>query len=192
MALQVILSQLPKVSDVQSNICLKLYPKPKLGMFCALSWSYQHFKRYNMIILKLTAWDTQKLHQNFSRRSQARSQGGGGGAGGATHPPKSTKRSTFSHKVDQKWGFCRRVKGGEVQKVHFLGLKGPLFWVPHPPKSILATGLGAAFLELLIKTWNTLFLFLFLFLFCFFSSSSSSFFFFFLKKCWSPGLIHFR
>ena len=38
--------------------------------------------------------------------------------GGMTHP-KSAKRSTFSCKVDQKWSFCRRVKGGEVQKIHF-------------------------------------------------------------------------
>ena len=37
------------------------------------------------------------------------------------------KRSTFSHKLGPKWGFCRGVKGGEVQKVHFLGPKGLLF-----------------------------------------------------------------
>ena len=55
------------------------------------------------------------------------------GVRGCDAPPKSAKRSTFSHKVGQKWGFCRRVKGGEVQKVHFLGSKGPLFWGPVPP-----------------------------------------------------------
>ena len=56
-----------------------------------------------------------------------------GGAGGATHHPKSPKRSTFSHKMGQKWVFCRRVKGDEVQKVHFLGPKGPLFGGTAPP-----------------------------------------------------------
>ena len=41
--------------------------------------------------------------------------------------PKSGKRPTFGHKVDQKWGFCRRLSEGVrfkkstfwVQKVHF-------------------------------------------------------------------------
>ena len=48
------------------------------------------------------------------------------GCGDVTHHPTSPKRSAFSHKVDQKWGFCRRDEGGEVQKVHF--------WrVPHLP-----------------------------------------------------------
>ena len=56
------------------------------------------------------------------------------GVRGMMHHLKSTKRSTFSHKVAQKWGFCRRVKGGEGQKVHFLGPKGPLLGVPHLPK----------------------------------------------------------
>ena len=49
--------------------------------------------------------------------------------GGATHHPKSAKRSTFCHKVGQKWHFCRRVIGVRfkkstiwVQKVHFLGV----------------------------------------------------------------------
>ena len=37
--------------------------------------------------------------------------------------------------------FCKRVKGGEVQKVHFLGPKGPHFGGPAPPQSILVTGL---------------------------------------------------
>ena len=52
----------------------------------------------------------------------------------AVAPPKSAKRSTFSHKVGQKWGFCRRVRGVRFKKVHFLGPKGPLLGVPHPPK----------------------------------------------------------
>ena len=75
---------------------------------------------------------------------QARSQGG---AGGAMHPPKSAKRSTFSHKMGQKWGFCRRVKGVRfkksslwVQKVHFFG-------VPHPPK--IDPGYGPAFIPVI-------------------------------------------
>ena len=54
--------------------------------------------------------------------------------GGTMQPPKSAKRSTSVHKMGQKWGFCRRVKGGEVQKVHFLGPKCPLFGVPPPPQ----------------------------------------------------------
>ena len=36
--------------------------------------------------------------------------------------------------MGQKWGLCRRVKGGEVQKVHFLSPEGPPFWGPAPPK----------------------------------------------------------
>ena len=38
---------------------------------------------------------------------------------GATHAhhPKPAKRSTFSHKVGQKLGFCRRDKGVGFQKV---------------------------------------------------------------------------
>ena len=43
-------------------------------------------------------------------------------AKGCNAPPKSAKRSTFSHKMGQKWGFCRRVKGSEVQKSKY-----PLF-----------------------------------------------------------------
>ena len=60
-------------------------------------------------------------------------------ARGCDAPPKSAKRSTFSHKVGQKWGFCRRVRGVRFKKVHFLGPKDPLFGGPAPPpKSILA------------------------------------------------------
>ena len=33
-----------------------------------------------------------------------------------------------------KTGFCRRVKGVEVQKVNFLGLEGPLLGGTAPPK----------------------------------------------------------
>ena len=60
-------------------------------------------------------------------------------------PPKSAKRSTFSHKMGQKWGLCRRVKGGEVQKVHFLGPSGPFFGGPAPP--IINPGYGPAILH---------------------------------------------
>ena len=55
---------------------------------------------------------------------QVRSQGE---CRGAMHPPKSAKRSTFNHKMGQKWGVCKRVKGMRfrkftlwVQKVHIL------------------------------------------------------------------------
>ena len=64
------------------------------------------------------------------------------GGGVRCNPPKSAKRSTFSHKVGQKWGFCRRVRGVRFKKVHFLG-------VPHPSKSILATGLTVSYLSFL-------------------------------------------
>ena len=33
-----------------------------------------------------------------------------------------------------KQGLCRRVEGGEVHKVNFLGPKGPLLGVPHPSR----------------------------------------------------------
>ena len=69
------------------------------------------------------------------------------------HPPKSAKRSTFSHKVGQKLGFCRRVRGVRFKKVHFLGPKGPLFGVLHPPKSILATGLTPLFPSSIHSPW---------------------------------------
>ena len=48
------------------------------------------------------------------------------GVRGATHPPNLPKDPLSATKWAKKWGFCRRVGGGEVQKVHFLG-------VPHPP-----------------------------------------------------------
>ena len=58
-------------------------------------------------------------------------------------PPKSAKRSTFSHKMGQKLDFSKRVKGDEVQKVHCLGPKGHILGGPAPPKKlILATGLS--------------------------------------------------
>ena len=34
--------------------------------------------------------------------------------------PKSAKRSTFRYKVDQKWGFCRRVRGVSSKRSTFL------------------------------------------------------------------------
>ena len=65
---------------------------------------------------------------------QARSHGWVGGVGGCDTPPKSAKRSTFSHKIGQNGGQeGMRVKMGEVQKVHFWGPKGPLFLGPAPP-----------------------------------------------------------
>ena len=68
---------------------------------------------------------------------QARSQEGGGGE---THHPKSRKKSTFSDKVGQKFGFCWRVKGGG-SKNPLLGSKRSNFWESRTsPKSILATG----------------------------------------------------
>ena len=72
---------------------------------------------------------------SVTKYSTARPVARGGGVQGV-HPPqkKSGKRSTFCHKVGQKWGFCRRVEGGEVQKVHFVGPKGPLLGGSAPPQ----------------------------------------------------------
>ena len=63
-------------------------------------------------------------------------------------PPKSAKRSTFSHKM-----------GVRFKKVH-------LFWGPAPPKSILTTGLEKSFLfrqsgsgghlDVMVYTWTSL------------------------------------
>ena len=44
---------------------------------------------------------------------------------GAMHPPKCANRSTFSHKVGQKLGFCRRVRGCCSKKCTFLGFCTP-------------------------------------------------------------------
>ena len=35
--------------------------------------------------------------------------------------------------MGKKWGVCKRVKAGEVQKVHFLCPKGPHFGCSAPP-----------------------------------------------------------
>ena len=59
-----------------------------------------------------------------------------------TAPPICQKVHLFSHKMGHKWGVCVRV-GGEVQKVHFLGPKGPHF-EGSAPQSILATGMAVA------------------------------------------------
>ena len=54
---------------------------------------------------------------------QAHSQGG---AGDAMLHPNLAKGPLLATKWAQNRGFCRRVGGVEVQKVHFLGPKGPL------------------------------------------------------------------
>ena len=47
--------------------------------------------------------------------------------------PKSSNRSTFSHKICQKWGFCRRVKGVWFKKSTFWVQKvQSTFGVLHP------------------------------------------------------------
>ena len=62
--------------------------------------------------------------------------------GGGMHHPKSSKRSTFSHIVGQKWGVCRRVKGVRFQKSTFWIQKVHILGVLHPSsKLILAMGL---------------------------------------------------
>ena len=59
------------------------------------------------------------------------------GCGGCdAPPPQSAKRSTFSHKVGQKWGFCRRVRGGEVQKSPLFGSKRSTFGGSRTPTKI--------------------------------------------------------
>ena len=49
------------------------------------------------------------------------------------HPQNLPKGPLFSDKMGQNWGFCKRVKGDEVQKVHFWGPKGPHFGGSAPP-----------------------------------------------------------
>ena len=74
---------------------------------------------------------------SFSAPSkQARSQG-------VRRTPQIWHKVHFWLQSGRKWGFCRRVEGVRfkesifwVQRVHFWG-------VPHPPDSILATGLPA-------------------------------------------------
>ena len=76
--------------------------------------------------------------QDYSFFEQARSQG----VQGCNAPPKSAKRPTFSHKMGQKWGFCKRVKGVRFKKSTFLVQKGPHFWGPAPP---VDPGYGSVF-----------------------------------------------
>ena len=51
-----------------------------------------------------------------------------GGYGGCDAPSKSVKRPTFSHKMGQKCGLCKRVKGMRFKK--------STFWGPTPPPQI--------------------------------------------------------
>ena len=81
-------------------------------------------------------FDACPMHSPFgfvhlTHQNQARSQGG---CRGCNAPPKSAKRSTFSHKVGQKWGFCRRVWGWGSESPLF-GSKRSTFWgFRTPPK----------------------------------------------------------
>ena len=72
-------------------------------------------------------------------RIQPRSRGGG--VRGVMHPSKSAKGLLLVTKCAKNGVFVKRVKGYEVQKVHFLGSKGPHFGGSALPKSIQATGL---------------------------------------------------
>ena len=59
------------------------------------------------------------------------------GSGGAAHHPKSAKRSTFSHKMDQNvfvfvFFFAGRLRGGGWDSK---SQKGPLFGGPAPPQN---------------------------------------------------------
>ena len=47
-------------------------------------------------------------------------------------PPKSAKRSTFSHKVGQKWSFRRRVRGWGLKKSTFWAQKVHFWPWGHP------------------------------------------------------------
>ena len=81
--------------------------------------------------------------------------GEGGGCRGCDAPPKSAKRSTFSHKVYQKLGFCRRVKGGWGSKSLLFGSKRSTFLGSRTPtKSILATGLILGSLRYMICIYD--------------------------------------
>ena len=48
--------------------------------------------------------------------------------------PKSAKRSTFRHKMGQKWGFWRRVKGWGSKSPLFGSKRSTFLGVPHLPK----------------------------------------------------------
>ena len=62
-------------------------------------------------------------------------------ARGPVAPPKSGKRSTFGHKVGQKWGFVGGLRGWGSKSPLF-GSKRSTFGGFHTsPDSILATGL---------------------------------------------------
>ena len=80
---------------------------------------------------------------NRTTFKQARSQG-------VRRTAQSAKRSTFTHKMGKKWGVCKRVKGDEVQKVHFWGpiQKVNILGVPHPPK--IDPGYGPAFSKFIL------------------------------------------
>ena len=55
------------------------------------------------------------------------------------HPFKSAKRSTFNHKIGQKWSFCRGWSSGNP----ILGSRRSTFLGPaSPPVSILAMDMG--------------------------------------------------
>ena len=63
--------------------------------------------------------------------TQARSQGA---CGGWDTPSNLAKGPLLATKWAKNWGFCRRVGGGEVQKVNFWGPKGPLLGDSAPPQ----------------------------------------------------------
>ena len=58
-----------------------------------------------------------------------------GGGGVRCTTPSLPKGPLFVTKWAKNGVFCRRVKGSEVQKVHFLGQKGPLFRGTAPPQN---------------------------------------------------------
>ena len=76
--------------------------------------------------------------------------------GGVMHHPKPAKRSTFSHKVDQKWGLCRRLEGVKFKKFTFWvqkGLKGQLFLGGGPTLPQILSWLYAWFNPRYPTTW---------------------------------------
>ena len=67
------------------------------------------------------------------------------GCWGCDAPPKSAKRSTFSHIMGQKLGFWWRVKGVRFKKSTFWVQKVHFFGVPHPSKIDPGYGPGCTF-----------------------------------------------
>ena len=95
------------------------------------------FTPIKLSFLQICGYVKKERKNHTSRLLRPVAGGGGGGGGGDAEGvmhPQSAKRSTFSHKMGLKWGFCRRVKGVRFKKSTFWS-KRSTFWRSHtPPK----------------------------------------------------------